>query len=101
MVFEETTDCGIFRFRVALKNGMETVRGLRYKLRMMGIPIEGPAFAYGNNMSVIHNTQRPESILKKKSNSLCLLPLLQIVGCYGRMYDWACAYEIKPSRTVH
>ena len=47
---------------VALKNGMETVRGLRYKLRMMGIPIEGPAFAYGDNMSVIHNTQRPVSI---------------------------------------
>jgi hypothetical protein len=56
---------------VALKNGMETVRGLRYKLRMMGIPIEGPTFAYGDNMSVIHNTQRPESMLKKKSNSVC------------------------------
>ena len=25
----------------------------------------------GNNMSVIHNTQRPESMLKKKSNSIC------------------------------
>ena len=23
------------------------------------------------NMSVIHNTQRPESMLKKKSNSIC------------------------------
>ena len=56
---------------VALKNGLETVRGLRYKLRMMGIPIEGPVFEYGDNMSVIHNTQRPESMLKKKSNSVC------------------------------
>jgi hypothetical protein len=26
---------------------------------MMGIPIDGPAFVYGDNMSVIHNTQRP------------------------------------------
>ena len=26
---------------------------------------------YGDNMSVIHNTQRPESVLKKKSNSIC------------------------------
>jgi hypothetical protein len=33
---------------------------------MMGIPIDGPAFVYGDNMSVIHNTQRPESMLKKK-----------------------------------
>jgi hypothetical protein len=56
---------------VALKNGMETVRGLRYKLRMMGVEISGPTYAFGDNMSVIHNTQRPESTLKKKSNSIC------------------------------
>ena len=56
---------------VAMKHGMETLRGLRYKLRMMGIPISGPSYIYGDNMSVIHNTQRPESTLKKKSNSIC------------------------------
>ena len=56
---------------VAMKHGMEALRGLRYKLRMMGIPIDGPSFIYGDNMSVIHNTQRPESTLKKKSNSVC------------------------------
>ena len=56
---------------VALKHGIETLRGIRYKLRMMGIPIAGPSHVYGDNMSVIHNTQRPESTLKKKSHSLC------------------------------
>ena len=56
---------------VAMKNGMEALRGLRYKLRMMGVPISGPSYIYGDNMSVIHNTQRPESTLKKKSNSIC------------------------------
>jgi hypothetical protein len=56
---------------VAMKNGMESVRGLRYKLRMMGVPLTGPSYFYGDNMSVIHNTQRPESTLKKKSNSIC------------------------------
>ena len=56
---------------VAMKNGMEALRGLRYKLRMMGVPLSGPSFIYGDNMSVIHNTQRPESTLKKKSNSIC------------------------------
>jgi hypothetical protein len=54
-----------------MKIGMESSRGLRYKLRMMGVGISGPSYIYGNNMSVIHNTQRPESILKKKSNSIC------------------------------
>ena len=54
-----------------MKQGMETLRGLRYKLRMMGVPISGPSHIYGDNMSVIHNTQKPESVLKKKSNSIC------------------------------
>ena len=54
----------------AMKVGMEAARGLRYKLRMMGVPISGATFTYGDNMSVIHNTQRPESALKKKANSI-------------------------------
>jgi hypothetical protein len=40
-------------------------------LPMMGVTLSGPTFVYGDNMSVVHNTQRPESVLKKKSNSLC------------------------------
>jgi hypothetical protein len=56
---------------VAMRTGMEAGRSLRYKLRMMGIPIEEPLYCYGDNMSVIYNTQRPESTLKKKSNSIC------------------------------
>ncbi len=56
---------------VAMKHGIETVRGIRYKLRMMGVKLVGPTYVYGDNMSVIHNTQKPESTLKKKSNSIC------------------------------
>jgi hypothetical protein len=56
---------------VAMKVGFETCRGLRYKLRMMGVPIDEPVYCYGDNMSVIQNTQNPESTLKKKSNSIC------------------------------
>ena len=56
---------------MAMKVGIETVRGIRYKLRMMGVKLSGPTYVYGDNMSVIHNTQKPESILKKKSNSIC------------------------------
>jgi hypothetical protein len=55
---------------VAMKNGIETTRGLRYKLRMMGVTIEVPTYVYGNNMSVVHNTQRPESVLKKKIKTI-------------------------------
>ena len=56
---------------VALKQGVETLRGIRYKLRMMGVPFDGPSYIYGDNMSVVNNTSKPESTLKKKSNSIC------------------------------
>jgi hypothetical protein len=72
---EAATDRGDFAVGaefVAMKNGIECARGLRHKLRMMSIPIDGPAFVdYGDNMSEIHKTQRPEFMLKKKSNYVC------------------------------
>jgi hypothetical protein len=55
---------------VAMKNGIETCRGLRYKFRMMDVALSGPMYVYGDNMYVVHNIQRPESVLKKKSNSI-------------------------------
>ena len=55
---------------VAMKHCCEYIRGLRYKLRMMGIPCQEPSFIYGDNQSVLYNTKLPESTLKKKSNSI-------------------------------
>jgi hypothetical protein len=54
---------------VALKTAMEANRALRYKLQMMGIPIDGPTYVYCDNMSVVFNTSSPELMLKKKPNS--------------------------------
>ena len=53
-----------------LKQCCKYVRGLRYKLRMMGIWINGPTYIYGDNTSVLSNASIPESVLKKKSNSI-------------------------------
>jgi hypothetical protein len=55
---------------VAMNNGIETCRGIRYKLIMVGVVLSGPTYVYGENMSVVHSTQRPESVLKKNSNSI-------------------------------
>ena len=55
----------------AMKQGVEALRGMRYKLRMMGVEVAGPTYIYGDNMSVIHNTSKPDSVLKKKSNIIC------------------------------
>ena len=37
---------------------------------MMGVPLEGYAHVHIDNMSVVNNTSRPESTLKKKSNTI-------------------------------
>ena len=37
---------------------------------MMGIPVEGPSFIFGDNKSVLVNSSKPDSVLKKKSNSI-------------------------------
>ena len=46
------------------------IRGLRYKLRMAGIPFSDTCFVYGDNKLVLYNTTLPESNLKKKINSI-------------------------------
>ena len=35
-----------------MKHATEYIRGLMYKLKMMGIPVNEPAFVYGDNISV-------------------------------------------------
>jgi hypothetical protein len=46
------------------------IEGLRYKLRMMGIPLMGPTALLCNNQSVVINASRPESTLSKKHNAI-------------------------------
>ena len=53
-----------------MKQCCEYICGLRYKLRMMGIPVTGLAYISGDNQSVLANTMIPESTLKKKSQSI-------------------------------
>jgi hypothetical protein len=55
---------------IAMKQCCEYLRGLRYKLRMMGIPCDGPSYIQGDNQSVLANTTIPDSTLKKKSQSI-------------------------------
>jgi hypothetical protein len=68
---QPTVESSIFGAEfVTMKNGIETSRGLRYKLKIMGVALSGPTYVSGDNMYVLHNTQRHESVLKNKSNSM-------------------------------
>ena len=58
---------------VAMKVGVETLRGVRYKLRMMGVDIDGTTYIYGDNMSVINTTSKPESMYVEEEIKFYLL----------------------------
>jgi hypothetical protein len=55
---------------VALKIAVEMNEALRYKLRMMGIPIDGPTNCFCDNKSVVTNATIPQSTLQKKHNMI-------------------------------
>ena len=56
---------------VAIKQCCEYIIGLRYKLRMMGIPCMGLTYIEGDNKSVLANTTIPDSKLRKSNQSVC------------------------------
>ena len=73
---------------VAMKQACEYIRGLRYKIRMMGIPCEDPCFIFGDNQSVLANTGNPDSQLRKKSCSIAYHFVRE--GCAAN--EWRTAY---------
>jgi hypothetical protein len=54
---------------VALRTARDLVVALRYKLRMFGIPLTGPARVFCDNQGAVKNTSVPESVLSKKHNA--------------------------------
>ena len=55
----------------ALRAAVDRGIALRYKLRMFGIPVDGPIDIYCDNEGVVKNASIPESTLQKKHNSVC------------------------------
>ena len=53
-----------------MRIAVEMVKELRYKLRMFGVPIDGPASVFCDNEAVYKNTVLPESVLNKKVHSI-------------------------------
>ena len=54
----------------AMKNAVELVEALRYKLRMFGVPVDGPTSVFCDNEAVYKNSTLPDSTLKKKHHSI-------------------------------
>jgi hypothetical protein len=47
----------------------ELILEIRYRLRSLGVALDGPALMLGDNMSVVLNTTVSSSVLKKKHNA--------------------------------
>ena len=81
---QQTVETSVFRSEfVAMKTGIEALRGIRYKLRMMGIPIGGPNYIYGDNKLVITNSTKPDSKLNMKSHWICYHAVRELVAMGG------------------
>ena len=55
---------------VALRTARDLIITIRYKLRMFGVPLEGPAQVFCDNQGVVKNSSVPESVLTKKHNAI-------------------------------
>lgn len=76
---------------VAARIAVDLIKGLWYKLRMFGIPIDGATNVYCDNQGVVTNTTKPESTLKKKHNSIA----------YHRVREAAAAGTIRIAKEAH
>jgi hypothetical protein len=73
---------------VAMRIAVEQVEGLRYKLRTIGIPIDGPANLFCDNQSVFKNCASPDSTLKKKHNAIAYHKTLEAQASKTTRVAW-------------
>ena len=73
---------------VALRTACELIDGLRYKLRMLGVPLEGPARLLCDNQAVIKNGSFPESVLKKKHCSVAYHYVREAIASIKMLLYW-------------
>jgi hypothetical protein len=55
---------------VAARIGTDKLVEMRYMLRMLGVPVEGPSVMFGDNLAVVNSASIPEDTLKKRHNAL-------------------------------
>ena len=55
---------------VVARTATEQIIDLRYTIRMLGVPLDGPAWMFGDNESVVKSATIPHSSLMKRHNAL-------------------------------
>ena len=73
---------------VALRIATELIQALRYKLRMFGVPVEGPTDVFCDNQSVTKNASIPSSVLSKKHNAICYHKVREAQASGAQRVGW-------------
>ena len=55
---------------MAARQAVEQIINLRYTLHMLGVPLDGPSWLFGDNKSVVTSSTIPHSSLNKHWNAL-------------------------------
>jgi hypothetical protein len=76
---------------MALWTAVDMIEGLWYKLRMMGIPLDGKTMVFYDNKGVVKKTMAPESPLKKKHMAICYHRCRKVSSKRGTMDRASCA----------
>ena len=71
---------------VAARVACELILEYRYKLRMLGVLIDGPALLMGDNMSVVISSTLPSSQLKKKHQACCYHRVRETIACSAAQF---------------
>jgi hypothetical protein len=68
---QNTVESSTFRLEiVAMKNAIELIKSLKYKLRMFGVQLLGPADIFCAHEAVVINCSTPKSTIRKKHHSI-------------------------------
>ncbi len=70
---------------LAAHTAMEHILDPRFTLRMLGVPLDGPAWLFGDNQSVVTSSTLPQSALNKRHNALSYHRVREAVA-HGVMY---------------
>ena len=73
---------------VALRLATEMIISMRYKLRMFGVPIDGPANVFCDNEAVYKSASIPDATLKKKHNAICFHKVRETIAAGIIIIHW-------------
>jgi hypothetical protein len=79
---QQTVESSVFGAEfVSMKNGIETCRGLRYKLRMMGVTLSGPTFFNGKTCPVFTTLRGLSMSLRRSQTKFDIMQYVSLMPC--------------------